>query len=225
MTTDQSTLPPAPAGVPAGSTGPGEPTAAARRGGINPIVIMVGVGLLMFAAIALAQTFKQGSTADIRGGAVSGTGQLVASGLSVGEPMKVGAPAPDFTLTDLGGNEVALSSLRGRPVLLNFWATWCPPCRTEMPEFEDMHRRYPELAVVGVNLREEPAHVEKFVANAGYTWTFLLDRTGGTSLRYALAALPSTFFIDRDGVIRDIRVGGMSRKEIEQRVAKLLEAA
>ena len=211
MTTDTATLP--------------SPDEQPRRRGINPVWVMIGVGILMLGAIALASAFRQPMNNSIQGGNTVGTGQLVASGERVGQPLAPGAIPPAFELSDADGATISLADLRGRPVVINFWATWCPPCRTEMPEFEAAHRRYPQLAMVGVNLREPPDTVRTFVNRAGYTWTFLLDRDGQTAIRYAVAALPTTIFVQPDGSVREIRVGGMNGKDIEQKIAALVSGS
>jgi peroxiredoxin len=147
-----------------------------------------------------------------------------------GPSPKEGFPAPDFSLDLLGGGRVALSELRGRPVLVNFWATWCPPCRQEMPAIEKVHRDYEDLGlvVVGVNLTDQDSlsAVTGFVQELGITFPIALDRDGAVSRQYHLLGLPSTFFIDPSGVIRSVVVGGpMSEALIRSKVDDLLKGA
>ena len=122
-------------------------------------------------------------------------------------------PAPDFTLTDQNGNTHKLSDYRGKTVFLNFWATWCPPCRGEMPDIQAMYKKYGnnegDLIVLGVasprteqnaNTREQDqAGVEKFLSDSGYTFPVVMDVTGELSATYGITALPTTFMIDKDG--------------------------
>lgn len=110
-------------------------------------------------------------------------------------------PAPDFTLEDLSGKRVSLKDLRGKVVVLNFWATWCPPCRLEMPSMEKLHRELKEkgLEVVAVNIKETKNEVSKFFDELGLTFSALLDRDGRVSEEYGAWAIPLTYIIDQRG--------------------------
>ena len=127
---------------------------------------------------------------------------------------EAGRLAPDFTLTDLEGNRFTLSDYRGKVVFINFWATWCPACRAEMPEIE-------AVVVVGVDIMETEDTVRQFVEQGGYSWTFVIDTTGEVSNNYEVTAIPTSFFIDREGVIRAVKIGSMTKRAME---ARLLEA-
>lgn len=139
-----------------------------------------------------------------------------------------GFTAPDFTLDLLGGGEVTLSELQGRPVVLNVWTTWCGPCRDEMPAIERVYRSYKELGliVVGLNLTSQDSEqaVSAFVQELDLTFPIALDRDGSVGYRYQLLGLPTTFFIDSQGVIQSVIVGGpMSETLIQSRVEALLQ--
>ncbi len=124
---------------------------------------------------------------------------------------EVGHPAPDFVLPALDGSEVRLADLRGKPVILNFWATWCPPCRREMPALEIVWQQYSrgDVMVLGVDQGESIAVVSEYVRqNVGVTFPLLLDRSQDVGDLYLVRSLPTTFFIDADGIIREVRVGG-----------------
>lgn len=110
-------------------------------------------------------------------------------------------PAPTFTLTDLDGQARSLESLRGKVVFLNFWATWCVPCRDEMPALQRLHRRYADrgLAVVGVNFKESLEAARKFMTVLGADFTSVVDTDGAVSAKYRVRGLPVTFLIDRQG--------------------------
>jgi peroxiredoxin len=138
-----------------------------------------------------------------------------------------GFSAPDFTLELLGGGQTTLSNLRGQVVLVNFWATWCPPCRAEMPAIEKVYRSFKPLGleVLAVNLTDQDseAAVAAFIQELGLTFPIPLDRDGSVSARYILRGLPSSFFVDRQGVIRSVVVGGpMSEALIQSKVEELL---
>ncbi len=134
-------------------------------------------------------------------------------------------PAPDFTLKDLDGNTVRLSDLRGKVVFLNFWATWCPPCRAEMPDIEKVHQKYKDqdVVVLGIDLRESADTVRAFVEEGGYTWTFLLDTTGKVGSMYNVSAIPTSYFVDKNGIIRAVTIGGMTGATIEAKLAQAMQ--
>jgi thiol-disulfide isomerase/thioredoxin len=139
-----------------------------------------------------------------------------------------GFSAPDFTLDLLGGGQVTLSGLRGKVVVVNLWASWCPPCRAEMPAIEKVYRAYADLGVVvlGVNTTYQDSELDAaaFVRKYALTFPIPLDRDGSVSQRYALRGLPTTFFIDRKGIIRSIIVGGpMSEATIQSKIEELLK--
>jgi cytochrome c biogenesis protein CcmG/thiol:disulfide interchange protein DsbE len=125
---------------------------------------------------------------------------------------RAGFLAPDFTLDTLDSSTIRLDSLRGQVVVINLWASWCSPCRAEMPALQ---RVYEEMegqgvAVLGVNMtaQDTETRVEGFVREYGLTFPILLDREGSVGRIYRSRALPTTFFVDRKGVIREVVVGG-----------------
>jgi len=132
--------------------------------------------------------------------------------------------APDFVLSTLDGGRMRLSDLRGRPVLVNFWASWCGPCRAEMPHIQAAHEAHTGegLIVVGVNQMESQATVAQFVNEFGLTFPVPLDRDGDVSDDYRARALPTSFFVDADGVIRDVVIGPMTSGLIESKLEAIL---
>ena len=139
-----------------------------------------------------------------------------------------GVPAPDFTLPTLDGRTVKLSDFRGKAVLLNFWATWCPPCKLEMPWFEDLQREYGKdgLVVLGVAMDDtDPKTIAKFASELGVNYPVLLG-TDQVSDDYGnVQYLPTTFYIGRDGTIVDKMTGLLDRKDIEAAVRKTLNSS
>lgn len=136
--------------------------------------------------------------------------------------------APDFSLDSLDGESVQLSQLRGQVVLINLWTTWCPPCRKEMPAIQRLHDKYAEkgLTILSVNAtnQDSRASAEEYIRESGLTFTVLMDVDGSVSRAYQLQALPTTFFIDRDGIIRKVVVGGpIPEAMLLSEVAQLLE--
>ncbi|MER3419061.1 MAG: TlpA family protein disulfide reductase [Chloroflexota bacterium] len=142
---------------------------------------------------------------------------------------KVGQPAPDFALWSLDGQTVRLSDLRGRVVLINFWATWCGPCRAEMPEIEAVYRESKEQDFVVLAINEENASLEEarklardFRDELDLTFPILLDGPDGQVFRqYRLYGLPSSFIVDRDGIIRTVRFGPLNRDFLRARLEEL----
>jgi peroxiredoxin len=125
-------------------------------------------------------------------------------------------PAPDFTLEDLSGNLFSLSRMRGRAVLLDFWASWCGPCRAEMPALERLHRQFVErgLLVVGVNVDEPRETAARFIEQQGYTFTVLLDRSLEASMLYDARSLPTLVLVDAEGNVRAYGRGTRSEAEL-----------
>ncbi len=120
----------------------------------------------------------------------------------------VGAPAPDFTAQTLGGETIRLKTLRGKPVVLNFWATWCPPCRAEMPMLQQYYTKHKnDYDMLAVNDAEPEAQVQAFISQNGFTFTVVLDPQRNIVGKYRIQGFPTTFFIDDKGVIRYMHVG------------------
>lgn len=133
-------------------------------------------------------------------------------------------PAPDFTLSNFDGTKIALSDLKGQVLLINVWATWCPPCRVEMPAIQAAYEQYHDqgFTVAAVNLQEEPSAVAMFMREHQLTFPALLDPDGHVSRVYQAVSLPSSFFVDRRGVIRAVYHGQMPRSIIAGTVEQLL---
>jgi thiol-disulfide isomerase/thioredoxin len=137
---------------------------------------------------------------------------------------RLGSPAPDFTLPTVDGASVQLAQLKGRPVWINFWATWCVPCREEMPAMQELYDEYRDrgLQIVAVNMEEDPATVRRWITSGGYGFTFVLDSDGQQVKRYNVTAAPTSYFVGSDGVIRDLKLGQISRGEMVAKLDKLL---
>lgn len=138
-----------------------------------------------------------------------------------------GHPAPEFTLMDIDGSPVTLGNLRGQVVLINVWATWCPPCRAEMPAIQQAYERFRDqgFVVLAINQQEDATSVAAFMHEQRLTFPALLDYDARVSAAYQVRVLPSSFFIDRRGVIRAVYRGPMSRGMIEGTIEQLVAEA
>lgn len=155
--------------------------------------------------------FSQESTADIG----------VSSNQT--EAPIAGYVAPEFTLSTIQGQEITLSEYRGQPIVLNFWASWCPPCRAEVPHFQAASLKYNgQAAILGVDQGEPLSVVADFGALMGVTYPLLLDENSSVNRLYGVAALPTTVFINADGVIREVYTGIINQAVLEERVERML---
>jgi cytochrome c biogenesis protein CcmG, thiol:disulfide interchange protein DsbE len=141
---------------------------------------------------------------------------------------KAGFLAPDFLLKDPQGETLQLAELAGQPVLVNLWASWCPPCRAEMPTMQRVYEEYQDqgFVILAVNATNQDSlnAASNFVESLGLTFPILLDPSGEVSAAYEVRALPTSFFIDREGIIREVVVGGpMSEALLRIRVQQILE--
>ncbi len=151
------------------------------------------------------------------------TAASVLAGGATGAAPAIGSPAPDFELPLLSGGTIKLSDLRGKVVWVNFWATWCPPCRAEMPDIEKIWKseQGSDLVIIGVDYGEATPTVQGFVNKLGITYPIALDRNGTVAAAYRLAGFPSHFYVDKQGILREIKVGLMSEETMRERIQKL----
>lgn len=136
--------------------------------------------------------------------------------------------APDFTLETADGQTFTMSELRGKPVLINLWTSWCPPCKAEMPALQRAYQRYhsEDLVILGINATNQDSQVAalNFAAENGLSFPILMDTAGEVSAIYQLRSLPTSYFVDHEGIIQEVVVGGpMSEALIRIKVEKLLD--
>ena len=140
---------------------------------------------------------------------------------------RVGFRAPDFELSTPQGTQISLSDLRGQAVIINLWASWCPPCRAEMPAlqkvYETYHKQGLEILAVNATNQDDAQSAVEFSSQLGLTFPILLDNDGAISRLYQLHSLPTTYFVGRDGSIQEVEVGGpMSEALLRVRVERML---
>ncbi len=173
-------------------------------------VIFLGIGLLLIAAaVYFLLQYNAAPSSDLSA-----------------IPVKVDYPAPELTLTNLEGSPVSLADYRGKVVLVNLWATWCPPCKEEMPALETFYRKHADdgFTIVAVNDGDPTADVVQFVKDYGLTFPVWLDPTyTATERAFKTLNLPSSFVIDREGQIVLSWVGGINLRTLEKYVTPLIE--
>ncbi len=200
-----------------------------RSGSSNRIALYLLVGFLIGVAFALVlflgfPSAESETSMSVLSTASSETTESPVIGTVVSKiAPEIGAQAPDFALRDLGGNEIRLSDYRGRTVLLTFWATWCGPCRLEMPAFED---RYQELKddgfiVLGLNFDEPVEDVRAFRDELGLSFPLLLDPGGSVQRLYRIRGYPSSIFVDPQGVVRVIHIGLITEGQLRDYLVEL----
>ena len=138
--------------------------------------------------------------------------------------LRQGDKPPAFRLFGLDGQVHELEEYRGRPLVINFWGTFCPPCREEMPIIQRQYERWKDqgLQVIGINLSEDRHRVQNFVRKVGVDFPILLDVDRRTERAYGLRQYPTTYFLDAGGVIRDVMVGPLTEEALAERVKPLL---
>ena len=174
--------------------------------------LILPVGLVVAIVAALLYIDARGDSSDDDG---FGTVELPATRnpTADGPQASDGRAAPDFLLRQVGGDALRLSDFQGRPVIVNFWATWCSTCRAETPDLIELYERHLEdgLVLLGVNLRENEDAVQSFIDDFGIPYPVVLDRSGEVASTWRIGGpnqgVPSTYFIDADGIVRKVVFG------------------
>jgi len=155
--------------------------------------------------------------------AVLSTVVLVISPALAAESAFIGKPAPSFSLKTINGDGVTMESLKGKGVVLNFWATWCAPCKAEMPALEEAYKKHggSSFTVIGVNYQQETPAVKRYLKKSAVSFPIVMDTDGVLSKKYAVLGLPSAFFIDRNGIVVGSHVGALKPEMLQEWTAKL----
>lgn len=207
---------PEPAPAPPGSTDASPESPLSRRGDSHTLVRDAVVSVLSVAAVVLAivavQFIRKADGGGTAAAAVqNGDYSAVKLGIVGDGSTKIGSQAPLFQLPSPYGQVIRLSDLRGKVVLINFWATWCVPCRREIPDLVNLQTEWGDgVQIVGVDLQETPDDVVRYAEVMQMNYPLALDFNGEVASSYKIKGLPTTFFLDGQGVIRDLRIGILS---------------
>lgn len=136
--------------------------------------------------------------------------------------------APDFSVYDEDGNKTSLSNYLGKPIIINFWASWCPPCKAELPDFEEMYKEHKDeivfLMICSVDgQRETVSTASSYIASEGYSFPVFYDTTQEATYSYGVTSLPTTVFIDEDGFIQSGYVGKINRNTLQKNIKQMFE--
>lgn len=185
------------------------------------ILILAGlVGYTIYTQIQ-AKTNEQTAESNIETNPYN-PGEKVGEAITKGPLLQ--EVAPDFELQALDGSTVKLSDLKGKRVFINFWASWCPPCRDEMPEIEEFSKENKDVIVLAINLRNTERSdeiVQKYIQEGNYTFKVLLDKKGKVGNQYKVLTLPTSFFVNTDGVIQYKFIGPLTLKKMNDITEKL----
>ncbi|PKR78727.1 thiol:disulfide interchange protein [Halalkalibacillus sediminis] len=188
---------------------------------------LIALGIILTLGGIIVYNVMAGDQEQEEEGSESGAVFVVPEGMEdVNKKIEIGEAAPNFQLTNMDGDQVELNDFKGKKVLLNFWASWCGPCRAEMPHMQDIHEKYgDEVAIVGVNVTGSETSKKdavKFVGEYDLTFPILFDETNEVSLRYKALSLPTTHFINTEGVVQlPPKSGAMSYEEMEKKIEQL----
>jgi peroxiredoxin len=150
--------------------------------------------------------------------------QISAPGAAGAQAPRIGQPAPDFQVAGPDGQPIGLAQFKGRPVWINFWASWCAPCRAEFPDMDAVYRQYQDrgLALLAISFAERPEDVQAYLERARPAFTIGLDPPGTVAGQYRVLGLPTHIFIDAEGIVRDIRVGPMNQELMREKLAGIM---
>jgi peroxiredoxin len=189
------------------------------------VVVVVAVAAVTVVAV---RSSDRGDSSGASSTATTGSGRSnrVTPSVQAGVTAEVGGPAPTFVLNTLDGKSVSLAELRGRPVIVNFWASWCNPCRHEFPLLKKTLRKYrlDRLAVVGISYMDIDSDARDFAKQQHSTWPLAVDTHSAAADAYGVRDMPTTFFISPDGTVADRIFGELpTGREFQRSLDKILQ--
>jgi cytochrome c biogenesis protein CcmG/thiol:disulfide interchange protein DsbE len=214
----------------AGHPGPTDPPGSPRPAGGGPDrgpgratrLGLTGISLIAVVLFAIYAAWMASRVDEV---AVGDPVPIIVPGDNASGPFGTGLTAPDFALQTADGQPVRLSDFAGRPVWINVWASWCAPCRAEMPDIQQVHRelqeKNPDVVLLLVSLGENPADVQRYLQSTGYDLPVLVDPDFSFTQGYRVTGLPTHYFIDRQGIIRDYVIGSLKPNGMRARLATI----
>jgi peroxiredoxin len=192
---------------------------------MNKNILIWGTAVLLVAAaiyVTNNNSFSNAATSISSAEASSAPVEQSEQAATTGEPAR--EQAIDFTLTDLDGNQVALSDLRGKNVYINFWTTWCKWCKKEMPDIEKIYQQYKDedLIVLAVDVGEDKEKARQYIEDNDYSFRVLLDTDKQVTEAYQIRSIPVSLFIDKEGNIAHKKVGYMTEEEMKSAIHELI---
>jgi peroxiredoxin len=150
--------------------------------------------------------------------------QIAVPGVPNAQAPRVGQPAADFQVASPDGTPINLAQYKGRPVWINFWASWCAPCRAEFPDMNEVYLKRQEsgLVLLAISFSERPEEVASYLERARPDFTIGVDPDGTVAGQYRVLGLPTHIFIDAEGIVRDVRVGPMNQELMQEKLATIL---
>ena len=196
------------------------------HGYLRSLVLPLGLVVIIVAGLLYVQSSRGGHAQEDGFGIVALPAERNSTGKS--PSATEGRAAPDFLLRTLGGDPLQLSDLQGKPVVVNFWASWCATCRQETPDLIAMYKEHQtdDLQLVGVDLREADNEVQSFVDEFGISYPVVMDRDGQVGSTWHIGGpnngVPATYFIDRAGVVRLVVFGSLTQAKMDQGLSLIL---
>ena len=191
---------------------------------MNQKTLLVCTAIILVAVLAIAAILYNNQDFSSQMGIMGNNSQSDTTAPEGSQPEKTDPPAPDFYFTDYDGNRLQLSQFEGKPVILNFWASWCGPCKSEMPDLEEAFKTYGgDIHFIILNMtdgsRETVQSARNYIDSQGYTFPVYYDTNQNGAISYGVSGIPVTFFIDAEGYVVGMYSGAMTANILQQGIA------